>query len=137
MNAFSRWKFILLVFATFVVGAVEGAFLVMGWAKDEMLRNRDPRRWFSDTPERWVSEMKLTPDQEQQIRASLRQIDDELTNLRALELHETDRILKRGQDRIEPSLSPEQRELLHKTFKLRRQRVREWLGVNDETAVHN
>jgi len=100
----------------------------MGSAKDEMRRTRDPRRFFSNTPERWVSDMKLTPDQEQKVRPILQQVDDELTNLR-----ETEGILSRGEDRINAlSLKPDQREKLHQTFELRRQRVRDWLGVNEQ-----
>jgi len=134
MNPWARWKIVLLVLATFVVGAVTGAFFIMSLAKDEMERTSDPRRWFSNTPERWVSDMKLTPDQQQKIRPILQQIDDELSNLRALDLRETEGILGRGQDRIDPLLKPEQREELHKTFEHRRQRLREWLGVSDQTA---
>ena len=104
----------------------------MGSAKDEMRRNRDPRRFFSNTPDRWQSEMKLTPDQAQKIRPILQQIDNELTNLRALDLRETEGILSRGEDRINAILTPEQRPRLHQTFEQRRQRVRDWLGVNDQ-----
>lgn len=104
----------------------------MGSAKDEMRQTRDPRRFFSNTPERWVSDMKLTPDQEQKVRPILQQIDDELTNLRALDLRETEGILSRGEDRLKTLLKPDQLQQLHKTFELRRQRVREWLGVNDQ-----
>jgi hypothetical protein len=136
MNGVSRWKVVLLVVATFVVGAVTGAFLLMGLAKDEMERQGDPRRWFSKTPERWIGEMKFTPDQEQKIRPILREIDDELTNLRALDLRETNGILSRGEDRIKPILRPEQLEQLHKTFERRTQRVREWLGMNDQETPH-
>src|SRR2546423_1287305 len=132
MDGPSRWKSVLLVLATFVVGAVTGAFLVMGSAKDEMLRQQDPRRWFSNTPQRWMSEMQLTSDQEQKLRPILHQIDGELQNLRALDLRETDGILSRGEDRISPLLRPEQREKMHKTFEFRKKRVREWLGVEDE-----
>src|SRR5205823_5083759 len=132
MNPWARWKIVLLVLATFVVGAVTGAFFVMNLAKDEMQRTSDPRRWFSNTPERWISEMKLTSDQQQKIRPILRQIDDELTNLRALDLRKTEGILARGEDRLDAIVKPEQRERLHQTFERRRQRVREWLGVNDQ-----
>ena len=104
----------------------------MGSAKDEMRRNRDPRRFFSNTPDRWQSEMTLTPGQAQKIRPILQQIDDELTNLRALDLRETEGILSRGEDRINAILTPEQRPRLHQTFEQRRQRVRDWLGVNDQ-----
>ena len=76
--------------------------------------------------------MKLTPDQEQKIRPILQQIDDELTNLRAMDLRETEGILSRGEDRIKTLLKPDQQEKLRQTFELRRQRVRDWLGVNDQ-----
>jgi Spy/CpxP family protein refolding chaperone len=131
MNGLSRWKVVFLVVATFVVGAVTGAFFVMGSAKDAMRRNRDPQRWFSNTPDRWVSEMKLTPDQEHKIRPILQQIDDELTHQRTLDLRETEGILARGEDRISLVLTPDQRPRLHQSFELRRQRVRDWLGVNE------
>ena len=132
MNGLTRWKVVFLVLATFVAGAVTGAYFVMGSAKDEMRRNRDPRRFFSNTPDRWVSDMKLTPDQEQKIRPILQQIDDELTNLRALDLRETNGILSRGEDRLKALVRPDQQGKLHQTFELRRQRVRDWLGVNDQ-----
>jgi len=134
MNGPNRWKIAFLVLPTFVVGAVTGAIFVMGSAKDEMLRNGDPRRWFSNTPVRWRSEMKLTPDQEQKIRPVLQQIDDELTNLRAMDLRETEGILSRGEDRINAILTPDQRPKLHQTFELRRKRVRDWLGVEEPSG---
>ncbi|HEX4639254.1 MAG TPA: hypothetical protein VH170_07200 [Chthoniobacterales bacterium] len=132
MNGPDRWKVVLLVLATFVVGAVTGAFFVMGSAKDEVRRTRDPRRFFSNTPERWVSEMKLTPDQEQKLRPILQQIDNELTNQRALELREAEGILSRGEDRIKGLLRPDQKDKLHQTFEQRRQRVRDWMSMNDQ-----
>jgi Spy/CpxP family protein refolding chaperone len=132
MNGLNRWKVVFLVLATFVAGAVTGAYFVVGSAKDEMRRNRDPRRFFSNTPDRWVSDMKLTPDQEQKVRPVLQQIDDELTNLRAMDLRETNGILSRGEDRLKALVRPDQQEKLHQTFELRRQRVRDWLNVNDQ-----
>ena len=104
----------------------------MGSAKDEMRRQRDPLRWFTNTPERWRSEMKLTPEQDQKIRPILQQIDDELTNRRAVDLRETEGILSRGEDRVAAILTPEQRPQLHQTFEQRRQRVRDWFGVTNE-----
>src|SRR5438045_9539673 len=109
MNGVNRWKIAFLVLATFVAGAVTGAFFVMGSAKDEMRQNRDPRRWFSNTPDRWRTEMKLTPDQDQKIRPILQQIDDELTNFRALDLRETEGTLSRADDRINGIRTPEPR----------------------------
>jgi Spy/CpxP family protein refolding chaperone len=131
MNSAGRWKIAFLVLASFVAGAVTGAFLIMGSAKDEMRHQRDPLRWFSSTPERWRTEMNLTPDQDQEIRPILQQIDDELSNRRAVDLRETEGILSRGEDRIAGVLTPDQRPRLHQTFEQRRQRLRDWMGVND------
>ena len=78
--------------------------------------------------------MNLTPDQDQKIRPILQQIDDELTNRRALDLRETEGILSRGEDRIAGVLTPDQRPRLHQTFEQRRQRLREWMGVNDQAT---
>lgn len=97
-----------------------------------MRRTRDPRRFFSNTPDRWVTDMKLTPDQEQKVRPILQQIDDELTNLRTMDLRETEGILSRGEDRLKTLVRPDQQDKLHQTFEQRRQRVRDWLGVNDQ-----
>jgi hypothetical protein len=132
MNSGSRWKIAFLVLASFVAGAVTGAFLIMGSAKDEMRRERDPLRWFSNTPDRWRTEMKLTPEQDQKTRPILQEIDNELTNRRAVDLRETEGILSRGEDRIATILTPEQLPQLHQTFEQRRQRLRDWLGANDE-----
>lgn len=132
MNGFNRWKIAFLVLATFVVGAVTGAFFIMGSAKDEVRRTRDPRRFFSNTPDRWVTDMKLTPDQEQKVRPILQQIDDELTNQRALQSREAEGILSRGEDRLKGVVRPDQQDKLHQTFEQRRQRVRDWLGMNDQ-----
>jgi hypothetical protein len=97
-----------------------------------MRRERDPLRWFSNTPDRWRTEMKLTPEQDQKTRPILQEIDNELTNRRAVDLRETEGILSRGEDRIATILTPEQRPQLHQTFEQRRQRLRDWLGANDE-----
>jgi len=132
MNSAVGWKVAFLVLASFVAGAVTGAFLIMGSAKDEMRRQRDPLRWFSNTPERWRTEMKLTPDQDQKLRPILQQIDDELANRRAVDLRETEGILTRGEDRLSAILTPDQRPRLHQTFEQRRQRLRDWMGVNDQ-----
>jgi len=131
MNGATRWKVAFLVLASFVAGAVTGAFLIMGSAKDEMRRERDPLRWFTNTPDRWRSEMKLTGEQDQKIRPILQQIDEELTNRRTVNLRETEGILSRGEDRIAAILTPDQKPLLHQTFEQRRQRIRDWTGVED------
>jgi Spy/CpxP family protein refolding chaperone len=134
MNSVNRWKIAFLVLASFVAGAVTGAFLIMGSAKDEMRRQRDPLRWFTNTPDRWRSEMKLTPEQEQKIRPLLEEIDGELASRRAVNLRETEGILSRGEDLISSILTPDQRPQLHQTFEQRRQRIRDWMGVTEQAT---
>ena len=133
MNGGIRWKIAFLVLASFVAGAVTGAFLIMGSAKDEMRRQRDPLRWFTNTPDRWRSEMKLTSEQDEKIHPILQAIDTELANRRASDLRETEGILSRGEDRIAGILKPEQRAQLHQTFEQRRKRIRDWMGVDDQS----
>ncbi|HXX40916.1 MAG TPA: hypothetical protein VEI58_01460 [Chthoniobacterales bacterium] len=132
MNSANRWKIAFLVLASFVAGAVTGAFLIMGSAKDEMRRQRDPLRWFTNTPDRWRSDMKLTSEQEQKISPILQEIDTELAGRRAVNLQETEGILSRGEDRISAILTPDQRPQLHQTFEQRRQRIRDWMGVESQ-----
>ena len=76
--------------------------------------------------------MKLTPAQDQKIRPILQEIDNELTNRRAVDLRETEGILSRGEDRIAAILTAEQRPQLHQTFEQRRQRLRDWLGADEQ-----
>ena len=132
MNSANRWKIAFLVLASFVAGAVTGAFLIMGSAKDEMRRQRDPLRWFTNTPDRWRSDMKLTSEQEQKISPILQEIDTELASRRAVSLQEAEGILSRGEDRISAILTPDQRPQLHQTFEQRRQRIRDWMGVESQ-----
>ena len=79
--------------------------------------------------------MQLKPDQDQKIRPILQEIDDELTNRRAVNLREIDGILSRGEDRIAAILTPDQRPRLHQTFEQRRQRLRDWMGIEDQQAA--
>jgi hypothetical protein len=132
MNGVSRWKVVLLVVATFVVGAVTGGFLTLNSARLEVQEHSDPRRFFTIIPARFAEDLSLTTEQEQKIRSIFHEIGEELNHLRVLDLRETDGILSRGEDRITPLLNPDQREKMHKIFERRKQRVREWLGVEDE-----
>ena len=122
---------VLLVVATFVVGGVTGGFLTLSSARKEVIEHSDPREFFTVVPARFGENFELTTEQEQKIRPILHEIGDELNNLRALDLRETDGILSRGEDRIAPLLNSEQREKMHKVFEFRKQRVRDWLGIED------
>jgi hypothetical protein len=60
--------------------------------------------------DRWRENLRLKPEQEDKARPILQQAADELSNLRSLDLRETDGILSRAQDRLKPILAEDQRE---------------------------
>jgi len=47
----------------------------------------------------------------------------------SLDLRETEGILTRAQDRVDPILTPKQRDQLHRMREERRRRLREWFNV--------
>jgi len=58
---------------------------------------------------RLAARLRLTPEQDQKLRPIVQQADDELRNLYALNLRDTNGILDRAQDRMSPTLQSDQR----------------------------
>src|SRR5438552_12971496 len=79
--------------------------------------------------DRWLEHLHLTPDQDQKLRPIIEQADNELRNLRALDLREIEGILDRAQDRMNPVLTPDQRERLRQMLEERKQRLEQWFNV--------
>ena len=79
--------------------------------------------------DRWLAHLHLTPDQDQKLRPIIEQADNELRNLRALDLREIEGILDRAQDRMNPVLTPDQRERLRQMLEERKQRLGQWFNV--------
>jgi hypothetical protein len=75
--------------------------------------------------------LRLKPEQAEKVKPILRQIDAEFGNLRSLDLRETEGILSRGQDRMNPILEPEQRERLQEITEEHKRRVRQWLDLGE------
>lgn len=73
--------------------------------------------------------LRLTPEQDQKLRPIVRQADDELRNLYALNLRETNGILDRAQDRMSPILQPDQRAKLQKLIEERERRIEQWFTL--------
>ena len=129
MNAVSRWKIIATLIAIFAAGAITGSLITVGVIKHEVRRQSDPRLWFQLTMNRWKVRLHLTPDQEQRLRPIVQQTVDELRNLRSLDLRETDGILTRAQDRIDPILNADQRARLRRMREERKRRLQEWFNL--------
>jgi len=79
--------------------------------------------------DRWLAYLHLTPDQDQKLRPIIEQVDNELRNLRALDLCEIEGILDRAQDRMNAVLTPDQRERLRQMLEERKQRLGQWFNV--------
>jgi len=120
MNALARWKVVLVLITIFVAGAVTGGLLT-SLAIKEALRRPEERKPFTLTTDRFQRDLRLKPEQAQKVRPILRQMEDEFTNLRSLDLRETDGILSRGQDRMNPILESDQRARLQQMLEDRKQ----------------
>jgi len=129
MNATDRWKIVLTLIAIFVAGAVTGAFLTIRAMKYEMPRRIVVPPGTPFSVNRWLAHLHLTPDQDQKLRPIIEQADNELRNLRALDLREIEGILDRAQDRMNAVLTPDQRERLRQMLEERKQRLEQWFNV--------
>jgi len=70
-------------------------------------------------------DLRLKPEQTEKVRPILRQMADEFANLRWLDVRETEGILAREQDRMNPILEPDQRTRMQQIIEERGQRIRE------------
>ena len=119
----------MTLFAIFVAGAVTGGFLTIRAMKYEMPRRIEVPPGTPFSVDRWLAHLHLTPDQDQKLRPIIEQVDNELRNLRALDLREIEGILDRAQDRMNPVLTPGQRERLRQMLEERKQRLEQWFNV--------
>jgi hypothetical protein len=126
MNALGRWKIVFALIATFAAGAVNGSLLTNRAIRDAIPRTQQSRSSSRiATMGALSSDLRLKPEQSEKINPILRQMSDEIGNLRSLALRETEGILSHGQDRMSPILEPDQRTRLKQIIEGYRQVVRE------------
>ena len=118
----------MVLITIFVAGAVTGGLLTSRPIK-EGVRRPEERKPFTLTTDRFQRDLRLKPEQAQKVRPILQQMEDEFTNLRSLDLRETDGILSRGQDRMNPILEPDQRARLQQMFEDRKQLLNQSFNV--------
>jgi Spy/CpxP family protein refolding chaperone len=128
MNALNRWKIVLALIATFAAGAATSMFLTVRATNYETQRN-EPRPGAPFALDGRGARLRLTPEQDQKLRPIVQQADDELSNLYALNLRETNGILDRAQDRMSPFLQPDQRAKLQKLIEERERRIEQWFTL--------
>ncbi|PYK06920.1 MAG: hypothetical protein DME66_02845 [Verrucomicrobia bacterium] len=129
MNAIDRWKIVLTLIAIFVAGGVTGGLLTIRAGKYQMLRRSELRSGTSFSVDRWLANLRLTPEQDLKLRPIAQQADNELRNLYALNLREIDGILDRAEDRINPILQLDQQQRLRQMVEERKQYLVQWFNV--------
>ena len=129
MNAVDRWKVVLTLIAIFVAGGVTGGFLTIRAMKYEMPRRSETPPGTAFAIDRWRARLHLTPDQDEKLRPIMQQADNELRNLRTLDLREIKGILDRAEERVNPVLTRDQRQRLRQMLEDRKQRLDEWFNV--------
>ena len=112
----------------FVAGGVTGGILTIRAVKYEMRRSETPLGT-AFAMDRWRARLHLTPDQDEKLRPIMQQADNELRNLHALDLRETEGILNRAQERANPVLTPDQRQCLQQMLEERKQRCEQSFSV--------
>ena len=129
MNALARWKVVLALIATFAAGAITGGFLTGRVIKDAMRHAEQARQPSALTVDRLRKDLHLKTEQADKLGPALTQMDDELSNLRSLDLRETDGIFSRAKARVDPIIAPEQRQQLQQILDEHRRHFEEALRV--------
>ncbi len=103
---------VLALIATFAAGAITGGFLTGRVIKDAISHAEQARQPSALTVDRLRKDLHLKTEQADKLGPVLTQMDDELSNLRSLDLRETDGIFSRAKARVDPIIAPEQRQQL-------------------------
>ena len=93
------------------------------------MRQSEPLPGTAFAIDRWRARLHLTPDQDQELRPIMQQADNELRNLRPLDLREIKGILDRAEERVNPVLTPDRRQRLQQMLEDRKQRLDQWFNV--------
>ena len=95
------------------------------------MRQSEPLPGTAFAIDRWRARLHLTPDQDEKLRPIMQQADNELRNLHALDLRETEGILDRAQERADPVLTPDQQQRLRQMLEDRKQRLKQSFNVSE------
>ena len=115
----------MALIATFATGAITGGFLTGRVNKDAVRRAEQPRQSAPLTVNQLQPQLQLKPEQADKIASTLTQMENELNNLRSLDVRETDGIFARAKDRMEPIIAPDKRPRLQEILDEHRRRFEE------------
>jgi hypothetical protein len=125
MNALARWKILLALIATFAAGAITGGLLTGRVTNDAVRRAEQPRQSAPLTLNQLQRQLQLKPEQADKIASILTQMENELNNLRSVDVRATDGIFARAKDRMDPIVAPDQRSRLQEILDEHRRRFEE------------
>ncbi|MFZ0918244.1 MAG: hypothetical protein WAN04_15230 [Candidatus Udaeobacter sp.] len=125
MNALARWKILLALIATFAIGAITGGFLTGRVANDAVRRAEQPHLPSTLTADRLQRELHLNSEQVNKMGPILTQMENELNNLRSLDVRESDGIFARAKDRMDPIVASDRRSRLQEIIDEHRRRFEE------------
>ena len=125
MNALARWKILLALIATFATGAITGGFLTGRVTENAVRRAEQPRQSAPLTVNQLQRQLQLKPEEADKVASILTQMENELNNLRSLDVRETDGIFARAKDRMEPIIAPDKRPRLQEILDEHRRRFEE------------
>ena len=115
----------MALIATFATGAITGGFLTGRVNKNAVRRAEQPRQSAPLTVNQLQRQLQLKPEQADKIASILTQMENELNNLRSLDVRETDGIFARAKDRMDPIVAPDQRSRLQEILDGHRRRFEE------------
>ena len=115
----------MALIATFATGAITGGFLTGRVNKNAVRRAEQPRQSAPLTVNQLQRQLQLKPEQADKIASTLTQMENELNNLRSLDVRETDGIFARAKDRMDPTIAPDIRPRLQEILDEHRRRFEE------------
>ena len=115
----------MALIATFAAGAITGGLFTGRVTKDAVRRAEQPRQSAPLRVNQLQRQLQLKPEQADKIASILTQMENELNNLRSLDVRETDGIFARAKDRMEPIIAPDKRPRLQEILDEHRRRFEE------------
>src|SRR5204862_7467525 len=106
-------------------GPLSGSFPTGRVNKNAVRRAEQPRQSAPLTVNQLQRQLQLKPEQADKIASILTQMENELNNLRSLDVRETDGIFARAKDRMEPIIAPDKRPRLQEILDEHRRRFEE------------
>lgn len=125
----STLKIVFAVTGIFVAGAVTGGFVSLRVA-ERLARAKRAQVYFApnELGDRLAAQLRLTPEQQNQVRPIIRRMSDELRDMRRDSFKQTAAIINRMDADLSQVLTEEQRVLLKELREREDERRKKWMA---------